>query len=204
MILNLFNNKPINTSNIDELIESYKNLNIEQAVTKMRADEVAEAEIRATLSKKGYVQADIEQAMALKTSNTAKTQNIALTKLQAAGYKTLTIATKAANIALGAITGIVISLVATKFISWLDDVIHREERLAQAAEEAKNKINEISTSLINQKKAINEYSKEYAELAQGVDLLTNKNLSLSTDDYERFLELSNALGDTFPTLTKKN
>ena len=203
MILNLFNNKPIDTGNIDKLIESYKNLNIEQTVAKMRMDEMADAEIKAALAGQHYAEADIEQAMALKTSNTAKTQNIALTKLQAAGYKTLTIATKAANIALGAITGIVISLVATKFISWLDDVIHREERLAQAAEEAKNKINEISTSLINQKKAINEYSKEYAELAQGVDSLTNKNLSLSTDDYERFLELSNALGDTFPTLTKR-
>ena len=203
MILNLFNNKPIDTGNIDKLIESYKNLNIEQTVAKMRMDEIADAEIKAVLAGQHYAEADIEQAMALKTSNTAKTQNIALTKLQAAGYKTLTIATKAANIALGAITGIVISLVATKFISWLDDVIHREERLAQAAEEAKNKINEISTSLINQKKAINEYSKEYAELAQGVDSLTNNNLSLSTDDYERFLELSNALGDTFPTLTKR-
>lgn len=203
MILNLFNNKPIDTGNIDKLIESYKNLNIEQTVAKMRMDEIADAEIKAALAGQHYAEADIEQAMALKTSNTAKTQNIALTKLQAAGYKTLTIATKAANIALGAISGIVISIVATEIIGWLDDFIHKEEKLAQASEEAKNKIDEITTSFINQKKAINDYSNEYAELAQGVDLLTNKNLSLSTEDYERFLELSNALGNTFPTLTKR-
>ena len=203
LILDFFNNKPVDTGNIDKLIESYKNLNIEQTVSKMRLDEIADAEIRATLSGQNYAKSDIEQAMALKTSNAAKTQNIALTKIQTAGYRALTIATKAANIALGAISGIVISLVATEIIGWLDDFIHKEEKLAQASEEAKNKIDEITTSFINQKKAINDYSNEYAELAQGVDLLTNKNLSLSTEDYERFLELSNALGNTFPTLTKR-
>ena len=203
MILNLFKSKSVDTSSIDNLVESYKNLNIEQTVAKMKADEIADAEIRATLSKEGYIQADIESAMATKTSNSAKTINIALTKLQSAGYKALAISAKVANVALTAGISILVSLIATDFIDWLDNVINRERNLAKAAEESKNKIEEISTSFSNQKKAVNDYGEEYAKLAQGVDLLTNKNLSLSTEDYERFLELSNSLSDTFPTLSTR-
>lgn len=203
MILNIFKDASESKGNIDDLVKSYKNLNIEQTVAKMKADELAEAEIRATLSKQGYVEADIEQAIALKNSNAAKTTNITLTKLQSAGYATLTVLAKAANIALNAGIGILISLVATGVIKWLDDFINREEKLAEAAREARDKIEELNESFVNQKKTVSDYANEYAELAQGVDLLTNKNLSLSTEDYERFLELSNTLSETFPTLTKR-
>ena len=203
MILNIFKDASESKGNIDDLVKSYKNLNIEQTVAKMKADELAEAEIRATLSKQGYVEADIEQAIALKNSNAAKTTNITLTKLQSAGYATLTVLAKAANIALNAGIGILISLVATGVIKWLDDFINREEKLAEAAKEARDKIEELNESFVNQKKTVSDYANEYAELAQGVDLLTNKNLSLSTEDYERFLELSNTLSETFPTLTKR-
>ena len=203
MILNIFKDASESKGNIDNLVKSYKNLNIEQTVAKMKADELAEAEIRATLSKQGYVEADIEQAIALKNSNAAKTTNITLTKLQSAGYATLTVLAKAANIALNAGIGILISLVATGIIKWLDDFINHEEKLAEAAREARDKIEELNESFVNQKKTVSDYANEYAELAQGVDLLTNKNLSLSTEDYERFLELSNTLSETFPTLTKR-
>ena len=203
MILNIFKDASESKGNIDNLVKSYKNLNIEQTVAKMKADELAEAEIRATLSKQGYVEADIEQAIALKNSNAAKTTNITLTKLQSAGYATLTVLAKAANIALNAGIGILISLVATGIIKWLDDFVNREEKLAEAAREARDKIEELNESFVNQKKTVSDYANEYAELAQGVDLLTNKNLSLSTENYERFLELSNTLSETFPTLTKR-
>ena len=178
----IFKNNSITVENIKKLIESYKNLNIEQ---------------------QNFTEADVEQVIATKASNSAKIKDIALTKLQSAGYSTLTVLAKAANIALTAGISILISMMATGFIKWLDDVINHEENLAKAAEEAKNKIDELSNTFNTQKKTINDYGKEYAELAQGVDSLTNKNLSLSTEDYERFLELSNLLADTFPMLEKR-
>lgn len=200
MILKLFDDKTKITNNIDKLIESYKNLNIEQTVAAMRTDGIAEAEIRATLASQNYTKADIAQAMTIKKSNVAKQTDISLTKLQSAGYATLSVMAKAANIAISAGIGVIVSLLATGFIEWLDNVINREEKLSESAQTAKDKIDELNESLSNQKKTINEYSEEYAKLAQGVNLLTNQNLSLSTEDYERFLELTNILSETFPTL----
>lgn len=203
MILDLFKTKTVDTSNIDNLVKAYKNLNIEQSIAQMSANGVADAEIKAALASQNYTQADIEQAMAAKASNTAIQTNTAMTKANTVMKKAGAVATTLFNTALTAGIGIIISIMATGFLTWLDDLINREERLAEAAEEAKNKIEEISTSLSNQKKTVSDYGKEYAELAQGVDLLTNKNLSLSTEDYERFLELSNLLSDTFPTLSTR-
>ena len=203
MILDLFKTKTVDTSNIDNLVKAYKNLNIEQSIAQMSANGVADAEIKAALASQNYTQADIEQAMAAKASNTAIQTNTAMTKANTVMKKAGAVATTLFNTALTAGIGIIISIMATGFLTWLDDLINREKRLAEAAEEAKNKIEEISTSLSNQKKTVSDYGKEYAELAQGVDLLTNKNLSLSTEDYERFLELSNLLSDTFPTLSTR-
>ena len=203
MILDLFKTKTVDTSNIANLVKAYKNLNIEQSIAQMSANGVADAEIKAALASQNYTQADIEQAMAAKASNTAIQTNTAITKANTVMKKAGTVATTLFNTALTAGIGVIISMMATGFLAWLDDLINREERLAKAAEEAKNKIEEISTSLSNQKKAVSDYGKEYVELAQGVDLLTNKNLSLSTEDYERFLELSNSLSDTFPTLSTR-
>lgn len=202
MILdNLF--KIPKTADIDKLVKSYKNLNIEQAIAKMRTDEIADAEIRATLSKRGYTEADIAQAMATSTSNTLKAQNIALTKLQTIGHYALAAAAKVAKIAISGIVGAVVSVIATKFISWITNIIGKQEDLAEAADKAKANLDELIDTLNTKKSTVKEVAEEYAKLAQGVNQLTGENVSLSTEDYERFLDLSNQLSEQFPELTRK-
>ena len=205
MILDLISgsSKNINTGNVDELVKTYRNLNIEQSIAAMRANQVADAEIKAALASQQYSEADIAQAMATKSSNTAIQTNTALTKANTVMKKAGTIATGMFNAALTAGVSIIVTMMATGFIKWLSDVANKEEDLAKAAQEAKTKIEELNNSFINQKNTVKEYVKEYAELSQGVDSLTNKNLSLSTEDYDRFLKISNILSDTFPVLTKR-
>lgn len=199
MILNLFDKEDI-TSEIEELIKLYKDLGIEETVAAMRTDGIADAKIRATLESQKYADAEIEQALATKSSSTAIATDTIATKTNTRFKKLGTIATTAFNAALTGLIGIGITLIGTKLISFFDELIVTQKELAEAAEESKNKIDELNDSFVNQKKTIKEYSNEYATLAQGVNLLTNKNISLSTDDYERFLELTNILADTFPTL----
>lgn len=74
--------------------------------------------------------------------------------------------------------------------------------IKEAYEEAKNAIAEINNTYSTNSSQVKEVSKEYAELAQGVDLLTNENKNLSTEKYERFLELSNQLSKLYPSLTE--
>ena len=74
--------------------------------------------------------------------------------------------------------------------------------IKEAYEEAKNTIDEINSTYSTNTSQVKEISKEYAELAQGVNLLTNENKNLSTEKYERFLELSNQLSTLYPSLTK--
>lgn len=85
----------------------------------------------------------------------------------------------------------------------------------KAAEEAKQEIQQLGETARSEFKSIqdemnataskvNEVKDRYAELAQGVGDLgkaTQNQGSLSNDDYEEFLNISNDLADLFPTLT---
>ncbi|WP_243119391.1 phage tail tape measure protein, partial [Roseburia sp. 1XD42-69] len=76
------------------------------------------------------------------------------------------------------------------------------EELSSKAEEAKSNISNIESSITSKKDSLDDIAEEYAKLAQGVDLLTNANKNLSTENHERFLELSNQLSELFPSLTR--
>ena len=88
-------------------------------------------------------------------------------------------------------------------VTAIDDYVHKSERIIETAEEARKKIDELNNSFNENKKTINDVKERYAELAQGIDQLTGKNKSLSTEDYEEFLNISNQLGEQFPDLVKK-
>lgn len=87
-------------------------------------------------------------------------------------------------------------------IKLIDALIHRSERLIQKSEEAASAIHSISTELRDSIESISGVSNEYAKLAQGVDQLTGANKSLSTDDYERFVDLSNQMAERMPSLVR--
>lgn len=76
------------------------------------------------------------------------------------------------------------------------------EEITQSAQEAKREIDSLSSSFKQDAKTVNDYAERFAELAQGVDMLSGKNISLTADDYEEFLDLSNQLAEIFPTLSR--
>lgn len=59
--------------------------------------------------------------------------------------------------------------------------------MINASEDAIQKIKSINEELKSNQKTISDTAKRYAELAQGGDQLTGKNISLSNKDYEEFL-----------------
>lgn len=116
-------------------------------------------------------------------------------KITAGAMKTL-------KVAMSMIGTMLLATVIEKIISGLDSLHKSSKEIAEAAENAKAKIDELTDTFETQKSSVNDIKERYAELAQGIDLLTNKNLTLSTEDYEEFLNLNKQLANLFPQLTR--
>ena len=113
----------------------------------------------------------------------------------------LTVATTALNATLTMGISLIISGLISAFTSW----IHKSEEITEKAQEATDKINSISDSLKENTKTVENAKKRYAELAQEVENLgktSQSKGSLSNEEYEEFLNLSNQLASVFPSLTK--
>ena len=126
------------------------------------------------------------------------------------GYVGTLIASKAATIglqiattALNAVISFGIGVLVSAAISGLQQIIHYEENLIEKSEEAADKISELSDAFKTNSQTVNDISKRFAELSKGVDSLTGKNMSLTTDEYQEFLDISNQLANIFPTLSRK-
>lgn len=62
------------------------------------------------------------------------------------------------------------------------------------------KLSESKDKLISQKKLVEEVKNSYADLAKGVNRLTNENIDLPEEDYAKFITLNNQLAEQFPEL----
>lgn len=71
---------------------------------------------------------------------------------------------------------------------------------AKALERAQNAFKESENNL-NEAKGAQKLAKQFDELSAGVDRFGN-NVSLSEEDYDKFLEISNQLGSIFPELIR--
>lgn len=118
------------------------------------------------------------------------------------GATAKTIILKAATIALNTAVTMGASLIVSGIVSAISEWIHKTENMISASEDAVKKIKSINEELKNNQKITSDVAKRYAELAQGVDQLTGKNISLNNEDYEEFLSLSNQLAEMFPTLSR--
>lgn len=121
-------------------------------------------------------------------------------QLGIATVKTLALeaATMAMSTALTMVIGAVVSIGINALMSW-----------ANHAQEVADKVKDIRTEYSNQKKSLREtkttidsVSDSYAKLSKHVDTATNKNIDLNTEEYEKYLDIVNKIGDAVPSLIK--
>lgn len=105
------------------------------------------------------------------------------------------------NAAMFSIISIVATLVIGKAIEWFNDLANATENAKVAANEFLDEYNSVTKELRNNKKTIDELSDEYYELSKGVDDFGN-NLSLSTENFNRYNDICNQIADLFPELVK--
>ena len=123
-----------------------------------------------------------------------------LTKLSVKS-KLLRVGMGALNATLTMGASLLAGIVLEGVISWFDDVIHKSEKLAEAAEKSIEKVSELKDSLKSDTQFVDDNALRFAQLSQGTDEFGG-NKSLSTDEYKEFLNISNQLADIFPNLDR--
>lgn len=126
-----------------------------------------------------------------------------------AAQKASTIAARAHSVALKAasIAGNMILFTAiTKGIQLattaIGNYIHRVEKVRERTDELFDEFKQMNDTLADHKKTVSELADRYNELSKGVNLSTNDNVSLSTEEYEEFLDINEQLAQSFPELAK--
>ncbi|PNV62832.1 hypothetical protein C0033_07390 [Clostridium sp. chh4-2] len=82
----------------------------------------------------------------------------------------------------------------------IDNYVHRAEKAIEATEKANSRINDLKGTFNSHKKIVEDTAALYDKLSEGVDKATNKNINLSTDDYNKFLDINTQLAEAFPQL----
>lgn len=118
------------------------------------------------------------------------------------GLKQSSITAKAAALShqlLNAAISMGISMLLSWVIEGINYVITSQKRLAESVEEVMTEYNNATKSLKEHSKTIEEIKGDYVKLADGVDSL-GRNVSLSTDEYQRYNEIVNEIASMFPEM----
>lgn len=94
------------------------------------------------------------------------------------------------------LTAVIIGLKAGKWV--LDQLGDSSEEVAKKAKNAGDAYIAGQKKLQENKTSLNEISAEWSQLSEGVNMSNNSNISLTNDQYERFLTLNNQIADILP------
>lgn len=93
-----------------------------------------------------------------------------------------------------------LALMAVTAITAIVSAVKRaKEEAKQAAQEILNAYRDAQNTLKSNKNTINEISSDYERLSKGVDDFGN-NISLTTDEYKKYNEITNKIADMFPEM----
>ena len=192
-------NTVFNTSTIDDNAITKYNKDIEEAT----ANGATMAE-KQQIMKSAMEDTNKSTAQLIGTTNGAAVSTEALVAAQ----KQSTIASKAAalglkslSIAGNMVAGLLISFTVSKAVEGIYNLIHADEQAIEASNNAREAISKLKNEVQQNSEAAQEAGQRYAQLAQGVNQIDNTNMSLSTDEYEKFLDLSNQLAELFQLLS---
>lgn len=150
------------------------------------------------LVKNGVAEADIEGALAA-MGFTGANAGLA-TSFKAVGKTALT-ATKAVLKFLFT-NPVGWAILATTAIVGVTSAIKKaKEEAREAAEEAIDTYKEAENAFTSNKSTLDSISDDYQRLSKGVDQF-GKNISLTTDEYARYNEITNKIADMFPDMVE--
>lgn len=104
------------------------------------------------------------------------------------------------NTALNFGISIAVSAALTGIYKAYDNIAHAAEKAHEKIKETNDDYQETKTKLRDAGDIVSELGQKYEDLSKGVDTSTNKNISLSTEDYKEYLSVVGQISNSFPTL----
>ena len=117
------------------------------------------------------------------------------------GAKVASFALQAATVAMNAALTMGISFLISAGISAIQKWINAKDELAEKVDELTSKFKEQHSELVKNKSSFQSQAARYSQLAKGVDEF-GENISLTTDEYAEFLDISNSIAEQTPSLVK--
>jgi ABC-type sugar transport system ATPase subunit len=149
----------------------------------------------------GIKEGTITAGDALKQLSTTTVTVTEKTSKAASMLKALGSVGKVALSTLGTMAAVYAASAALEFIGTkIYEIVNASEIAIQKGEEARQKISDINDAY-NEKKTFNDTNAErFGELRERVDPSTNKNISLTNDEYSEYLSLCNEIAGIYPQL----
>lgn len=141
--------------------------------------------------------AQTRQAASARAATTANKTTAQSQKAMGLSAKAAAVGVKLLNAALAFGLGLLVSFAIEKVIGAIDDLIHKQEKLNESAQEVLSTYSKAKDELTSMKSTIDSVGKDFERLSKGVDQFGN-NISLSTDEYKRYNEIVNQIADNFP------
>lgn len=88
------------------------------------------------------------------------------------------------------------TLIINFVVNGIDQIVNRAKYAQEALDSMSSKFKENSDDLKKSNALIEQYGKRYQELSKKVDPRTNRNLGLSKEEYQEYLTIVNALGNS--------
>lgn len=202
----LFDGLRVNVDSYKEIIDDFKNIeSFDDFVnTDGKADWEGIAKAIGTTDARaiGYFQT-LDNGKGTIDNTSASTEGMA-TYLKSTGQAFDFAALKAGllNAALNAGIMLAVSVALKVVVSAIDNYVHASEKAIELTDELKSKYEDLNSEYESHKKTVDELASSYEKLSKGVDVATNKNISLSDEDYKEYLRITNELVDVFPSLYK--
>lgn len=141
-------------------------------------------------------------AAARKTAPALKSMQSALKKTKADAIATGG-AVKSLHGVLISLASVAGSYLISAAVQWafdaINDKIHEAERIKEEAEQALSEYDDALAQSRSDRTSANVLVAEYARLSKGVSE-HGENMALTSDEYSRYIELSNQLGDMVPSM----
>lgn len=169
------------TDSIDDYIHSLKDLSHEEKIGKLQVDEYNRA-----LRAQNQIQIDTRSTTERITDGLKGFGKTALSIIGNTGI----------NLAVNAAFGLL--------AKGIDSAVHYQDNLIKKGQEAKDSILDQSKAYIDQKSSLEQLTARYGELSKGITISGNRirNTGLSSDEYKEFLEISNQIAATAPSISK--